>query len=75
MLDLLAQLGEGGKVLAGGQSLVPMMNMRLARPSHLIDLNWVGELSYLRVENGELCIGAMTRCLPPWHLDMPAGIG
>ncbi len=61
VVELLARLGEGARMLAGGQSLVPMMNMRLARPSHLIDLNWVGELSYLRVENGELCIGAMTR--------------
>lgn len=60
-LDLLAHLGDGVKVLAGGQSLVPMMNLRLVRPSHLVDLNRVGELSYLRVENGELRIGAMTR--------------
>ncbi|MFQ5849610.1 MAG: FAD binding domain-containing protein [Candidatus Binatia bacterium] len=60
-LDLLAQLGEGARVLAGGQSLVPMMNFRLVRPSHLVDLNRVGELRYLRVENGGLRIGAMTR--------------
>ena len=38
-VELLARLGEGTRMLAGGQSLVPMMNMRLARPSHLIDLN------------------------------------
>ncbi len=60
-LALLVQLGDGVKVLAGGQSLVPMMNFRLVRPSHLVDLNRVGELSYLRVQNGELRIGAMTR--------------
>ena len=41
--------------------MVPMMNLRLARPSHLIDLNQVRELSYLRVEGGELRIGAMSR--------------
>ena len=51
-LGLLARLGDGVKVLAGGQSLVPMMNFRLVRPSHLVDLNRVGELCYLRVENG-----------------------
>jgi aerobic carbon-monoxide dehydrogenase medium subunit len=60
-LDLLAQFGETAKPLAGGQSLVPMMNFRLARPAHLVDLNGVRELNYLKVENGELRIGAMTR--------------
>ncbi len=60
-IALLVQLGDGVKVLAGGQSLVPMMNFRLVRPSHLVDLNRVGELSYLQVQNGELRIGAMTR--------------
>lgn len=60
-LNLLGQFGEAAKPLAGGQSLVPMMNMRLARPAQLIDLNGLQELDYLKVENGELCIGAMTR--------------
>ncbi len=60
-LNLLAQLGGTARPLAGGQSLVPMMNLRLARPSQLIDLNRIAELSYLRVENGELRVGAMTR--------------
>ena len=60
-LELLAQFGDTAKPLAGGQSLVPMMNMRLARPAQLIDLNGLHELNYLKVENGELCIGAMTR--------------
>jgi CO/xanthine dehydrogenase FAD-binding subunit len=60
-LSLLVQFGDGAKPLAGGQSLVPMMNMRLARPAQLIDLNGLGELDYLKVENGELRIGAMTR--------------
>lgn len=60
-LDLLFKLGDGSRALAGGQSLVPLMNLRLARPSYLIDLNRIGELRYLRVENGELRIGAMTR--------------
>jgi CO/xanthine dehydrogenase FAD-binding subunit len=60
-LNLLAQFGEAAKPLAGGQSLVPMMNLRLARPAQLIDLNDLRELDYLKVENGELRIGAMTR--------------
>ncbi|HXV80980.1 MAG TPA: xanthine dehydrogenase family protein subunit M [Candidatus Binatia bacterium] len=61
VLDLLAQFGESAKLLAGGQSLVPMMNMRLARPAQLIDLNGLGELDYIKIDNGELRIGAMTR--------------
>jgi carbon-monoxide dehydrogenase medium subunit len=52
---------ENARVLAGGQSLMPMMNFRFAMPDHLIDINNVGELSYLRVEGGALQIGAMTR--------------
>jgi CO/xanthine dehydrogenase FAD-binding subunit len=60
-LSLLAQFGDGAKPLAGGQSLVPMMNMRLARPAQLIDLNGLRELEHLKVENQELRIGAMTR--------------
>src|SRR5688500_19289461 len=60
-LRLLAELGDDAKPLAGGQSLVPLMNFRLARPSHLVDLNRVEELRYIRTENGELRIGAMTR--------------
>jgi aerobic carbon-monoxide dehydrogenase medium subunit len=60
-LQLLADLGDEAKPLAGGQSLVPLMNFRLARPAHLVDLNRVDDLRALRTENGELRIGAMTR--------------
>jgi aerobic carbon-monoxide dehydrogenase medium subunit len=60
-LDLLDQLGEDARVLAGGQSLVPLMNFRLARPSSLIDLNRVADLGYLKQARGWLSIGAMTR--------------
>ena len=56
---LLAELGDEAKILAGGLSLVPMMNFRLARPSALIDVTRVEGLSYLRAENG-LRIGALT---------------
>jgi carbon-monoxide dehydrogenase medium subunit len=56
---LLGELGDETKILAGGLSLVPMMNFRLARPSALIDVTRVQGLSYLRAENG-LRIGALT---------------
>ena len=61
VVDLLSQFGDQARPLAGGQSLVPLMNFRLLRPAHLVDLNGVKDLSYLRVENGELRIGATTR--------------
>jgi carbon-monoxide dehydrogenase medium subunit len=61
-LSLLARVGEeDGRVLAGGQSLVPAMAFRLARPKHLIDINGVSELDYVEVQEGKLCIGARTR--------------
>ncbi len=60
-LQLLAQHRDAARPLAGGQSLVPMMNFRLARPALLVDLNNLRELSFLKVEDGELRIGAMTR--------------
>jgi CO/xanthine dehydrogenase FAD-binding subunit len=60
-LALLADLGEGARPLAGGQSLVPLMNFRLVRPRHLVDLNGLGELAGIREDDGHLVIGAMTR--------------
>jgi CO/xanthine dehydrogenase FAD-binding subunit len=60
-LALLAQYGDEGKVLAGGQSLVPLLNFRLAAPEHLIDINGLGELAYLRRRDETLHIGALTR--------------
>jgi CO/xanthine dehydrogenase FAD-binding subunit len=57
----LQLLGEDAKALAGGQSLVPMLNFRLARPQLLVDLNPIAELAYLRRAGGELHIGALTR--------------
>jgi len=59
-LALLRAHGTDAKLLAGGQSLVPLLNMRLARPSVIIDLNRVRELDYIR-EDGDIAIGAMTR--------------
>jgi carbon-monoxide dehydrogenase medium subunit len=59
---LLAEHGSDAKVLAGGQSLVPLMNMRLARPSVLVDINRIASLQYIRREvDGSLAIGAGTR--------------
>ena len=60
-LDLLAQFGDHARPLAGGQSLVPLMNFRLIRPAHLIDLNGVEELNYIKADGGQLRIGAITR--------------
>lgn len=57
----LARLGADAKVLAGGQSLVPVMAFRLARPAHLVDINGIDELDFVRAEGGRLRIGARTR--------------
>ena len=60
-LALLARYGGDAKILAGGQSLVPLLNFRLSRPAALIDLNRIPALAYIRAENGEVRFGAMTR--------------
>ena len=61
----LQRLGPGARVIAGGHSLLPMMKLRLATPQHLIDINDLGELAYIREEDGEIRIGALTR-----HVDL-----
>ena len=58
---MLASAGEEASVLAGGQSLVPLMNFRVAQPAHLVDINYVDELDYIRLDDGWLAIGARTR--------------
>lgn len=61
-LEHLSNLGYGGKVLAGGQSLIPAMNFRMARPGALVDLNGIPELAYIKpTADGGLAIGTMTR--------------
>ncbi len=60
-LSALGEHGEDAKILAGGQSLVPMLNFRIAEPAVLVDINPVKELDYIRVENGWVHIGARTR--------------
>ncbi len=66
-LALLGQLGDEGRVLAGGQSLIPMMKLRLASPGHLVDINRLSDLSYIRRDNGHLAVGALAR-----HADVVA---
>lgn len=60
-IELLAQHGEDAKIIAGGQSLLPLMKLRLARPSVLIDLGRISELSYIREGDDHIAIGARTR--------------
>src|ERR1700692_4435865 len=61
--DVVGLLGrlDNAKLLAGGQSLMPMLNLRYVLPDHVIDLNRVDGLSYIREQNGALEFGAMTR--------------
>ena len=60
-LNLLKNDSGKSKIIAGGQSLVPMMNFRVARPDRLIDINRIAELDYHRIEGSELVIGALCR--------------
>ena len=60
-LEALARHASAGKILAGGQSLVPMMNLRLVKPAVLIDINRIPGLADIRVDGGELVIGALAR--------------
>jgi carbon-monoxide dehydrogenase medium subunit len=63
--QLLKELGEESRVIAGGQSLIPLMKMRMARPTALVDINFVAGLSEIGSQNGELRLGAMVR-----HTDL-----
>jgi aerobic carbon-monoxide dehydrogenase medium subunit len=60
-IALLQQHGEDAKILSGGQSLIPMMKLRIARPAYLIDINRISGLAYIREEGGFLKIGGLTR--------------
>src|SRR3954466_6988312 len=64
-LALLQRLGPEARLIAGGHSLLPMMKLRLAAPEHLIDINDLHELAYVREQDGEGRIGALTR-----HVDL-----
>jgi carbon-monoxide dehydrogenase medium subunit len=61
VLDVLGEFGDDAALLSGGQSLMPMMNLRLAQPGHVIDLNQVNELAYIREDGDVVAFGAMTR--------------
>lgn len=61
----LERLGSDARIIAGGHSLLPMMKLRLASPEYLIDINDLAELAYIREQDGEIRIGAMTR-----HVDL-----
>ncbi len=60
-LELLGRYGGDAKILAGGQSLMPLLNFRLSRPAALVDLNRIPSLAYVREQNGQVRFGAMTR--------------
>jgi aerobic carbon-monoxide dehydrogenase medium subunit len=60
-IAFLQQYGDNAKILSGGQSLIPMMKFRLARPGYLIDINRISGLSYIKEEDGYLKIGGLTR--------------
>ena len=60
-IALLEEHGEGAKILSGGQSLIPMMKMRLARPEYIVDINRIADLHYVKEEDGFLKIGGLTR--------------
>jgi carbon-monoxide dehydrogenase medium subunit len=61
----LQRLGSEARVIAGGHSLLPMMKLRLANPEHLVDINEIADLAYIREQDGEIRIGALTR-----HVDL-----
>ena len=60
-VTLLSQLGDEAKLLAGGHSLIPLMKLRFANPTHLVDLNFISGTSYIKAENGALRFGPLTR--------------
>lgn len=60
-VKLLAEYGDDARLLAGGQSLIPLMKLRLARPTVLIDIGRIRELSYIRLDSDHVVIGALTR--------------
>ena len=61
VFDLLGEHGDAAKVLAGGQSLAPMLNMRFARPAHLIDVNDLHEIAHIRDAGNAIAVGALAR--------------
>ncbi len=68
----LERLGGEARIIAGGHSLLPMMKLRLANPAHLVDINDLTELAYIREQDGEIRIGAMTRHVELLESDLLA---
>ena len=66
----LQQYGDDAKILSGGQSLIPMMKFRLARPAYLVDINRISGLAYIKEEGGHLKIGGLTRESDLEHSDL-----
>src|SRR6201984_3415969 len=60
-IAFLQQYGDDAKILSGGQSLIPMMKLRLARPGYLVDINRIAGISHVKEEGGFLKIGGLTR--------------
>src|SRR2546427_10650551 len=60
-ITVLGEHGDAVKLLAGGQSLMPMLNLRLARPQYIVDLNRIPGLDYIADRDGVLAVGALTR--------------
>jgi carbon-monoxide dehydrogenase medium subunit len=69
-VELLRRHGEDAKLLAGGQSLVPMMKLRVARPKYLIDIHRIAGLNYIREEEDSICVGATTRHVEIEHSSL-----
>jgi carbon-monoxide dehydrogenase medium subunit len=75
-LDILFEVApDGGRIIAGGQSLVPMMALRVANPSHLVDINEIPELNSLRFDGDACIIGALTRHAQFEDTLVPAPLG
>ena len=71
---LLQQLGDDARLIAGGQSLIPLMKMRLARPTALIDINFIPSLDVIQRDNGELRLGALVRHAEIEHSEIASSI-
>jgi len=71
-INLLKEQGDEAKLLAGGQSLVPLINLGLAQPSFVIDLNPISTLNYIEERDGYLAIGTLTRHVTTEHSDVVA---
>ena len=70
-ISLIGQHGDEAKFIAGGHSLLPLMKLRLAQPSVLVDIGRLSDLSYIREDGDQIAIGAMTRHMDVENLGRP----